>query len=407
MLKPLAASLLIAAAAPAHADVVSDWSEGADKIAGEESSPGGQYTPNQATDCAGTNVAIAMFEAANAADRRYVSYLKVAPAPGASGEAAVAVAAHGVLAANFPGRKAGLDEALAFSLAQVADGPAKTAGVALGETAAKAALARPCFDASRAAPPYRPRAAPGVYIAAALPVLPDFYRQAVPFVLTSLDEVKVPPPPPLASARYAADFDEVKRLGGKASVARTLSQTAAAKFWQGFETAPMMRAIAAMPGRTLVRNARLYALAAVTSSDAGTALILAKLDYNGWRPITAIRNADEDGNPATERDAGWEPLLRTPNHPEYPCGHCLGAAGAAALFEAELGPTPPPGIGAFTDSTMPGAGVTLTSWEQLPREASLARTLGGVHFRFANEAAIALARDVARFALARFARPLR
>jgi hypothetical protein len=156
----------------------------------------------------------------------------------------------------------------------------------------------------------------------------------------------------------------------------------------------------------LVQNARMFALVGMASDDAYMATGEAKLYYNFWRPITAIRNAEDDGNPATAADPAWMPLITTPNHPEYPCGHCTYAAAVAGIMKSETGAAPPGGVRVASRS-IPGAAVqVLPSWDEWVREVSFSRTLGGVHYRFANEAGEELGRTVAKMTLAKVMRPI-
>ena len=385
----------LAAAAPTRADVISDWIEAAGSLFDEMRIGTGRHVPAQ--------VALAMFEAVNAIDRRYESYLGFpkAPAP-ASPEAAAAVAAHHILKLAYPARAAMLDDSLAFSLGVVPEGPVKTAGIQIGRDAAAAVLKRPVLDAAVKIPDYRPRTAPGMYILTDLPLLPLSAYATIPWFLKSRTEVIPPAAPALASERYAKDFDEVRRLGSRSSVERTPAQTAAANFWAGNRSYLAIRLLTSRAGRSLVRNARVYALREMAINDAATATTIAKYDAAFWRPITAIRNADQDDNPATVMDPAWVPLLQTPPFAEYPCGHCIAAATTAGILEAEFG-TDCALI--FLDPTMPGAGRTLSPKEYV-REVSMSRIYGGVHYRFSNEAAEEMGRRVASLAVQRYMRPL-
>lgn len=124
-------------------------------------------------------------------------------------------------------------------------------------------------------------------------------------------------------------------------------------------------------------------------------MIDAKMHYNFWRPITAIRNGEDDGNPATAADPGWEPLIKTPNHPEYPCGHCGYAALVATMLAAEVGDAPAGGVVVASDSIPDAVMMRVPSFSEWARQVSLSRTLGGVHYRFSNEAGERIGRDVA------------
>jgi hypothetical protein len=387
-------------AVPARADVISDWVEAARTIGEEtrataEGRSAGRFVHAQ--------VALAMFEAVNAIDRRYESYLGFPKATTpASQEAAAAVAAHDVLKASYPARGASFAQSLAFALGAISDGPPKTAGVQVGRDAAAAVLKRTVLDGTVKVPEYRPRGIPGVYILTDLPVLPLSAYATIPWILKTRDEVAPAPPPALNSERYAKDFEEVRRLGAKDSIERTPAQTAAANFWAGNRTDLAMRLLTSSAGRRLVTNARAYALREMAYDDAATSVTIAKYDAALWRPITAIRNADQDENPLTNLDAAWLPLLQTPPFAEYPCGHCIGAAVAAGLIEAEFGPD---ARLTFPDPTMPGAGRTVTPGEYV-REVSMSRIYAGVHYRFSNEAAEEMGRRIATLAVQRYMRPL-
>ena len=384
---------------PARADVVSDWNEAARAIAAEVAgtSPRGGRSGVEA------QVALAIFEAVNAIDRRFESYLgfPAATAPG-SQEAAAAVAGHGVLTSVFPAYRTKLDQSLAFHLGLVPDSPARTAGVEIGRAAADAVLRRKLVDSQKPQPNYRPRTSPGVYVQPALPSLPMTVFVTIPWFLKAPDEVQPPPPPALTSDRYAHDYDEVRRLGGRDRSERTDAQTASADFWAGNRMVLAMRLLAARDGRSLVSNARFYALLEMALDDTAAAVAVAKYEANFWRPITAIRNADQDGNPQTTIDPAWMPYLVTPGFGEYPCGHCIGAATSATIVEAEFGRDVRL---TFIDSTMPGAGQTLTPAEYV-REVSMSRIYAGVHYRFSNEAAEDMGRRIAGLAVARSMRPL-
>jgi hypothetical protein len=170
---------------------------------------------------------------------------------------------------------------------------------------------------------------------------------------------------------------------------------------------PAMRMVADGKGRRAVENARMFALYHMINDDAALAMADAKLHYDYWRPITAIRNAADDGNPATAADRAWEPLIATPNHPEYPCGHCVGAGATAELMKTEYGNTPAWGVRVASRSIPNAAIQVLPTWEKWAEEVSFSRTLGGVHYRFSNEAGEEMGRKVARIALGSAMRPLR
>ena len=410
MRKSLALSVLLmsCAAAPAQADTVCEWMDFGAKIetAGAEAQKlvvrTGQY------DRAQTQVALAMFEALNAIDRRYESYVGMQAAePGASKDAAAATAAYQVLLSYYPSQQAALDESYSMALQAVSNEQAREAGKLVGKTAAEAALRAGKVDPSAALVPYRPRTQPGVWVATQLPVFTPSYVIQRPWFIGRSDAFRAAPPPALTSARYAKDLEEVKALGGKTSKSRTPDQTLSAKYRINADMMPALRIIADQDGRRLVDNARLFALYRMIDDDVMLASVDSKFFYNFWRPITAIRNAAEDGNPTTEADPKWEPLIATPNHPEYPCAHCTQAAATAEMMKVEYGNSPPSGVRVASKSSPLLAVQVLPTWEKWAEEVSASRTLGGVHYRFSNEAGEDMGRKIARLALGRVMRPLR
>ena len=400
------AAVALAVPTVASADTVCDWMEYAGRVIDADAPPPGATAPPSYARSE-TQVALAMFEALNAINRRYETYLDLPLADrGASQDVAAITAAYRVLHSNHPGQRGPLDENYTLAMAGFAGSPARAAGVAAGEAAAQAALAAGGIDPAIAPVPYRPRAEPGVWGATALPVFDPVSFTYRMWVLPRIDAVRPPPPPELTSERYSRDFDEVRRLGGREGSERTPVQTIMARYRITPDMAPSLRFAADMPGRTPVQNARMFAMLFMASDDSGMANHEAKLFYDFWRPITAIRNADRDGNDATAREAGWLPLINTPNHPEYPCGHCTYAATLATVMEAELGARPAGGV-RVSSRSIPGAAVQpLASWDEWVTGVSFSRTLGGVHYRFSNEAGEAIGREVGRRALAQLMRPL-
>ena len=402
----LAAAATFAAASPASADTVCEWIDYAQAV-GTAAAPPPDAPRTGEHDRAQTQVAIAMFEALNAIDRRFESYLGMAPAaPGASQDAAAATAAYQVLLAHYPGQKAALDDSYNVTMLGISDSAARDKGKAIGEAAAKLALAAGGFDPVRKPVPYRPRTSAGMWTATQLPVYQPYAFTFKPWILPSYDSVRPAPPPALTSERWARDFDEIKRLGGKASSERTAQQSLMARYRITPNMTPSLRLIADARGRAAVENARMFALVAMVSDDVGIATGDAKLHYNFWRPITAIRNASDDGNDSTAEDPSWEPLIATPNHPEYPCAHCSGTAAIAEVLKAEVGAAPPGGVRVHSRSIPNSIIQVLPSWDEWVKEVSVSRTYGGVQYRFSNEAGEEMGRKVAQMALAKVMRPL-
>lgn len=401
-----ATALTAFGATPALADTVCEWIEFGQGIATAAAPPPtAPRIPDH--DRAGTQVALAMFEALNAIDRRYESYLQFpAGDPRASQDVAAATAAYQVLLAHYPSQKTALEENYSIALAAEPNVVARDAGKATGEESAKLALASGGIDPNVAQIPYLPRTQAGVWTATALPVFEPFSVAFKPWILPRADAVRPGPPPALTSERWARDYDEVKRLGGKTSKERTADQSLMAKYRITPNMMPTMRLVADARGRSLVANARLFAMSAMVADDTGMATADAKLFYNFWRPITAIRNGEIDGNPATAPDPAWESLIGTPIHPEYPCAHCSFSAAAASVMKAEVGDAPQGGVRVASRSIPTSNVQVLRSFDEWVRQVSYSRTLGGVHYRFSNEAGEEIGRKVAAMALGNVMRPL-
>lgn len=404
-------ALLLAGAAAlapqqAKADFVADWVVYCDQV--RDAAFAGTMLPPGAkeTSFADSQVALAMFEALNAIDRRYESVVGLPPAPpGTSQRAAAATAAYKVMLARFPKQSAMLAESYAIALDEEKDDDARVKGVATGEAAAAAALKAGGPDPGAKPVSYRPLTAPGVYTATTLPVLGPWIGGYKSWVLPAHDALRPPPPPALTSEIWTRDFEEVKRFGGKSAGNRSAIQTTMARYRSLPDLTPTMVWISDQPGRRPVQNARMFALMAMGQDDAIIAVTDGKLHYNFWRPITAIRNATDDGNPATEPDADWEPYLNTPAHPEYPCGHCIQASTAAAVLSGEK-LLPPDGVRFVTRS---GQAIT----EHVPTLADYVQTVSdsriyaGVHYRFSNDAAVEMGKKLGAMTLAKMMRPLK
>jgi PAP2 superfamily len=195
-------------------------------------------------------------------------------------------------------------------------------------------------------------------------------------------------------------------MGGRSSPNRSAEQTEVARFWEA--TLPpiyhgLVRCVAAMPGRDVMQNVRLFAAVTQASDDALMAVFDAKYHYAFWRPITAIRNGDMDGNAATERDSSWMPFIDTPMHPEYPCAHCIVASAIGVVLQAEIGNDPPP-TWTTTSSAANGAARSWPSIEAFVQEVANARIYDGVHFRFSTEVGTAMGKQIGALAVARYLR---
>ena len=382
----------------AQADVVTDWSITAGDLASTGKLPsGGAYRATAV-------VQTAVYEAVNAITKRYPpERVKLDAAPGASTEAAVAAANRATLTALVPVQQAAIDKAYQEALATLPDTPAKTAGIAVGEQAATALLALCANDGFDAPDSYRPYTTPGAYVPTTLPDIAHWPGRK-PWTLTSADQFRPGPPPSLTSAVWARDYNEIKALGAKQSTQRTAEQTVIARFWEARVPTiylPVVRSVAMAPGREITQNARLLAVATQAMDDALIAVADAKYHYNFWRPITAIRNGDSDGNDATERDASWVPFIDTPMHPEYPCAHCILSATVATVLYAEVGPGTMPTLRA-TSPTAPGMERSWTTIEEFMQEVANARIYDGVHYRNSTEVGTAMGKQVGAWAAGKY-----
>src|SRR5262245_30329506 len=352
----------------------------------------------------------AVYDAVNTLDRTHEVYLVDTLAhPKASPEAAVAAAAHRALVAFYPGQAGALDTQLGISLATITDGKAEDDGVALGRSVASQILALRQNDGSGATPPpYTGSTEPGQWRptppANASGLLPH-WGGVLPFAMTSSNQFRPDAPPDLEDAAYTAAFNEVKELGAANSASRSADQTELPPFWADASTGhwnQIATTVSEAQHLTLSENARLFAMMNVAGADAYIATWDVKYTYNFWRPVTAIRAADADGNPDTAADPTWTPLLVTPAHPSYSSGHsAYGAAAAAALagfFETD-------NI-SFT-STTPGLPAVTRSFGRRPAAAdahALSRLLGGIHWRFDNDVGLDVGDAVGRYVVANFLR---
>jgi hypothetical protein len=397
----LLAAVLLAVAPGAHADTVTDANAKAAEVTSRHPA-----TPIAVRMMA--IVQVSVFEAANAITGRYPPYrAKLTPAPGASVDAAVAAATRGSLLKLMPAQQAAIEADYQAALKPVADGPAKSQGIAVGEQAAAAILAMCADDGATAPDTYRPHAAPGQYVPTLLPAAPHWGKRR-PWVLTRGDQFRPGPPPSLTSDTWTRDYNEIKAIGGKSTTQRTPEQTAIAKFWEATAPAvywPVARSVATAPGRDVTDNARLLAVAAMAMDDALIAVFDAKYTYNFWRPVTAIRQG-HDGNDATTREPGWTPFIDTPMHPEYPCAHCIVSASLGAVLAAEIGAGPAPKLSSAS-STAQGAIRTWATVDDFTQEVALARIYDGVHYRNSTVIGAAMGKKIGELAVKSFPKPTR
>lgn len=348
-------------------------------------------------------VHIALLDALAALDGTPSFLIKLAAPVGASPEAAVVAAAHRVLTYVFPRHQSQLDAALASSLARVAAGPPKTNGVAFGQQVADAVITIRARDGWDEFVEHSGGSAPGqwqttgpMYDEGLLPQWADL----TPFAMTTPEQFRPDGPPDLASAEYATALNEVKSLGQSTGSSRTAEQTEIARFWSdglATYTPPghwnqIAAQIATQDEIGMVASARLFAILNVALADAAIATWDAKYHYDLWRPITAIQQADRDGNASTQVDESWTPLLISPPFPEYISGHSTFSGAAAEVLTSVLGENV-----AFTTTSLglPGVARQYSSFAEAAAEAGRSRIYGGIHFEFANHDGQATGRAVA------------
>ena len=382
--------IALGVAASAFANVITDWDEKA-LVAVTPMATLGGTSPYMAQRMMGI-VHVAMFDAVNSIERRYQPYLVQLPAaPSTSKDAAAAAAAAAVLASIDAKTASDMKIALATYLASIPDGEAKSEGIRLGEAVAARVLQARAKDGSDAPDAYRPRTTPGVYVPTAI-TLSSMWPNMKPFAMASPSQFRPKPPISLASEEWVANYNELKDYGGQHSAKRTPLQTETAKFWLvGPPVAyhPFVRQLVIAKQMSVVDSARLMALVAIGLNDAIIAVLDAKYHYDFWRPITAIRNGDIDGNPATEREATWQPIAPTPMHPEYPCAHCIQSGSVAGVVKGVLGTLDIPEI-AMTSPTAPGVTHRWTNMATFTDEVASARIWAGFHYRFSTRVGTAM-----------------
>jgi hypothetical protein len=394
-------SLLVVLAGTAHADVITDWNEKT-VAAGVKAQAGPMQARNAAI------VHVAMFDALNAIERRYTPYrVQLTAAPGTSRDVAVAAAAHFILARLYPDQAKDLEALYHTALAAIPDGKPKSQGIQLGEKVAAEILAWRAKDGADAPNTYRPYTTAGTYVPTVLPVGFSL-ATTMPFALEQGAQFRPAAPYALHSAQWAKDYNEVKTMGAKVGSARSAEQTDIARFWAFTGPAtynPVVQQLAAAKKLDVAENARVFALVAMATADAGIAFFDAKYTYHFWRPVTAIRNGDLDGNDATERDPAWEPFIATPMHPEYPCAHCTTQAAAAGVLEALFGDAVPPFT--LTSPRAPGVSRSFVRLSDYVAEVINARVNDGVHYRTSGDVGAALGRQIGAYTVQNCLKPVR
>jgi hypothetical protein len=382
-----------------RADVITDWDAKATELA----------SPAALGEREAAIVNLAMFDAVNSIERRYKPYLlDLRVTQPVSTDAAAASAAATALALLHPQAANDFKTALTQYLSGLsAPAAAKEAGARLGEAVAQKMVESRATDGATGVDPYRPKTKPGQYIPTATMTCSTWPNMR-PFALASPSQFRPGPPLSLKSPEWAADYNEIKEFGSKNSTKRSTQQTEAARFWlmtgpQAYH--PLARQLVLARHLDLVDSARFMALFAVTLTDAYIAVFDAKYHYEFWRPVTAIRNSDLNDNPATERDATWQPLDTTPMHPEYPCAHCILSSATRVVLESMDAGQVMPEL-TLTSSTAPGITHRWSNLDDFVQEVANARIWAGFHYRFSTRVGTALGGQVAQYVVKNTMQPV-
>ncbi len=380
-------------------NAVAYWNDIATTTINVAATPGtgsaAEQRPISAVDLA--TVQLAVYDALMAIGGAYKPYAitPVADASGASQEAATSAAAYGVLKGLYPNRGAQYQTAYDSYIAGIADGDAKTKGVALGAEVAQKMLALRGDDGrSVVLAAYVPGTAPGQY--RGTNPINRFEPFVKPLTLTSAAQFRATAPVALTSAAYATDYDETRTLGGTVSTSRTDAQLVIARFHTEPPPAFWPRNLRnfGMTDGTLANHARVLAMLFTAEADAEIACFESKYFYQAWRPLSAIPLGDTDGNAATNPDTSWTPVLPTPPHPEYPAAHaCVSSAVVTALnayYRTDQ-------ITFSFDSKVTGTSQTFTTTQALIDNVFTGRIAGGMHFRSSLQAGQALGASVGQW----------
>ena len=355
-------------------------------------------TANSSSQRLGAIVHTAIFDAYNGIERRYTPIFVTSTAPhGSSRRAAVIAAAYSAIVGVFPSlsplQREALDARYEASLAALSDdggngGLSRARGIAWGMEVAQAVLSWRATDGF--SPPPSPPFTGGLAVGQWRPTGGSCVAMTAlglaftsPFVVASTTQFDPGPPRGLGSPTYADDFNSVKAIGQNTSAQRSDEQTSLAPFWEGNASVHWNQAanqIARARHLSLSASNRLLAVLNIAMADTAFTIWSAKRHYGQvstevtWRPVTAIRLAEADGNPGTAAAADWLPLVNTPCHPEYPAGHpSLNGAAATVLLSH------------FADNqtftlTTGLQNRTYTSISQARTDGNSARIWGGMHY---------------------------
>ena len=386
-----------AVAATPPADVVVEWNANAQAaIVG---------TAGQGPTVAYLHFAMvqgAVYDAVNAIEGGHEPYLGAPEMadPGDSSAAAAAQAAHDVLVGIFPAQQTTLDTKLATTLSGIPDGAAETGGVEVGAAAAAAMLLARTNDGRftpftvvegfeagqwrRTPPAFAVEPAPWV-------------GNVKPFIVRDVTSLRSDGPQPLTSDAYAQDLNEVKALGSLTSSFRTADQTDAALFWQANGAVlfnAIFRQLADTQDLDIAEAARMFAMTDMAGADGAIACWKDKYYYRFWRPITAIRLADTDSNPATEADPNWVPLFATPPFPEHPSGHTCISGAVVRTLQDFFGTDK---VSFSTFSTFSGTTREFDAFSQAIKEIIDARVWAGIHFRTADVQGAVMGKKISNY----------
>ena len=370
----------------AHADAVTDWN-----LKAAEMTIAGRLAPHDSwTVMATTNVAAS--DALSAISGQSPFIAKLDKTPDAAPEAAIAAANHTVLLMMIPSQKEAIDRTYNAVIAQLPE-QGRENGIKLGTAAAQAVIAARKVD-KESVEDYRPVTTPGKYVPTVVPAaFTAGSRQC--WVLDKVDQFRPGPPPELTSEVWSRDYNEIKSLGAKLKSSRTPEQTEIAKFWETTNAIIYLPVAHAAATKDLAYNARFMAVLSMAADDAMSAVFDAKYTYYFWRPFTAIRNGDMDGNDATERDASWLPFIDTPMHPEYPCAHCILSGTIGGVIKATAGNN----IKLSTTSpSLPGKTRSWNTADEFMQDVMSARIYDGVHYRNSTEVGNAMGQKIGEFA---------
>jgi hypothetical protein len=382
----------------AKADVVTDWNQIADTVV--------VTNAKRAAGAALVDMAYvhaAVYDAVNAIDRRHTPYavsLSNVP-PNASPDAAASAAAYHVLRALFPAQSSFLETKYVQYLNNIPEGEAKENGVAIGRQVADQFMALRANDGRDAFVPLIQGSGPGAW----QPTPPAYSPNPVtpwmaymrPFMIDSPSQFRAAGPPALANDDWARDYNETKLYGAADSSVRTPGQTDIGRFYAehtGAQYSRIFRNFAAEQNLSVADDARLFAMLYLSIADSLIAGWDSKYHFAFWRPVTAIRAGETDGNDYTEADPNWTPLVVTPGHPEYPAAHgCLTAAYAEAL-RAFFGTKK---VNITLSSTITNTSRTFNNTDDLIKEIIDARVFGGMHYRTSVVHGAVIGKKVARW----------